>query len=148
LWNSARPSEGLKTAVLFIEKDIMHLHQQNEKLGKSFTKVGYVYNLENVTYANATSMKTVELIMDHCRTYLDNYPERMKYAYLINVPVFFSIFFSFVKTILSSSLLEKLRFYGSDTIVFDNSNSWMHSKEVFYRIRVRGPNEDENKLWS
>ncbi|GFU51730.1 retinal-binding protein, partial [Nephila pilipes] len=37
---------------------------------------------------------------------------------------------------------------GIYTIVFDNSYSWMHSKEVFYRIRVRGPNEDENILWS
>ncbi|GFT00455.1 retinal-binding protein [Nephila pilipes] len=37
---------------------------------------------------------------------------------------------------------------GIYTIVFDNSYSWMHSKEVFYRIRVRGPNENENKLWS
>ncbi|GFS67558.1 SEC14-like protein 2 [Nephila pilipes] len=37
---------------------------------------------------------------------------------------------------------------GIYTIIFDNSYSWMHSKEVFYRIRVRGPNEDENKLWT
>ncbi|GFX50518.1 SEC14-like protein 2 [Trichonephila clavipes] len=30
---------------------------------------------------------------------------------------------------------------GIYTIVFDNSYSWVHSKEVFYRIRVRKPNE-------
>ncbi|GFR21877.1 retinal-binding protein [Trichonephila clavata] len=30
---------------------------------------------------------------------------------------------------------------GIYTIVFDNSYSWVHSKEVFYRIIVRKPNE-------
>ncbi|GFS55714.1 SEC14-like protein 2 [Nephila pilipes] len=95
LWNSAKPSDGLKTAVLYAERDIMKLYQQNEKLGKSFTKVGYIYNLENLSFANATNRKSIEVAMYHYKSYLDNYPERMKYAYLINVPVFYHIFFNF-----------------------------------------------------
>ncbi|GFS57459.1 SEC14-like protein 4 [Nephila pilipes] len=84
MWNSSRPSDVLKAAVLYAEQDAIYLHQQNKKLGKSFTKVGYIYNLENLSLANVTSMKTADLVMNHYRAYLDNYPERMKYVYLIN----------------------------------------------------------------
>ncbi|CAL1279004.1 unnamed protein product [Larinioides sclopetarius] len=32
---------------------------------------------------------------------------------------------------------------GIYTIVFDNSYSWFHSKEVFYRVKIKGPGNDE-----
>ncbi|GIY81116.1 SEC14-like protein 2 [Caerostris extrusa] len=36
---------------------------------------------------------------------------------------------------------------GLYTIVFDNSYSWMTPKELYYRARLRGPNDDENLKW-
>ncbi|GBM52234.1 SEC14-like protein 2 [Araneus ventricosus] len=33
---------------------------------------------------------------------------------------------------------------GTYTIVFDNSFSWMHPKEIYYRIRIRNPDEAED----
>ncbi|GFV53745.1 SEC14-like protein 2 [Trichonephila clavipes] len=46
-------------------------------------------------------------------TYLDNYPERMKYVYIINAKQYINLAISIFKPILSSAVLEKLKFYGS-----------------------------------
>ncbi|GIY81108.1 hypothetical protein CEXT_107761 [Caerostris extrusa] len=35
-----------------------------------------------------------------------------------------------------------------NAIVFDNSYSWMYQKEIYYRARLRGPNDDENLKWT
>ncbi|GIY89646.1 hypothetical protein CDAR_566542 [Caerostris darwini] len=40
---------------------------------------------------------------------------------------------------------EKKGLYG---IVFDNSYSWMYQKEIYYRARLRGPNDDEHLKWT
>ncbi|GIY87709.1 SEC14-like protein 2 [Caerostris extrusa] len=33
---------------------------------------------------------------------------------------------------------------GTYIVVFDNSYSWIHSKEIYYRIRLVNPDEGEN----
>ncbi|GFS67827.1 SEC14-like protein 2 [Nephila pilipes] len=283
LWNSAKESDGLNSGIFDMERDLVLLNEHNKKLGKHFTKLGYIYNLKNLSFSTATNMRGIESMLRFYKMHLDNYPERMKYIYIINAPVYYTIFFTFFKTILSSEIMEKLRFFGSEgwkeglleiidadelpaflggnktdpdgnplcktfvkhlepvpekyyfssrkkllskssyfrkltvlrssmeeirfkiaeqgsvlewefetknrdigfmvyfnssedcnpvevvpkqrvdtfygpernsikcenlgiyTIVFDNSYSWMHSKDVFYRVRVRGPNDDEKK---
>ncbi|KAF8793195.1 SEC14-like protein 4 like protein [Argiope bruennichi] len=36
---------------------------------------------------------------------------------------------------------------GTYTIVFDNSYSWIHAKELHYRASVKSPNTSENSQW-
>ncbi|GIY89651.1 SEC14-like protein 2 [Caerostris darwini] len=38
----------------------------------------------------------------------------------------------------------KCKIQGLYTIVFDNSYSWMTPKEIYYKSRLRGPNDDDN----
>ncbi|GFT32507.1 SEC14-like protein 3 [Nephila pilipes] len=33
---------------------------------------------------------------------------------------------------------------GTYIVVFDNSYSWIHQKDIFYRMKIRGPNETES----
>ncbi|GFQ78626.1 SEC14-like protein 2 [Trichonephila clavata] len=52
-------------------------------------------------------------MLGYYKTYLDNYPERMKYVYIINGKSYINFAFSVFKTIFSSAVIEKLKFYGS-----------------------------------
>ncbi|GFY76979.1 retinal-binding protein [Trichonephila inaurata madagascariensis] len=112
-WNSAKPVDGLKTILLFMQQDLMQLELQNKKLGTNLTKVGYIYNLENLSFVDALHKESFELLLGYYKIYLDNYPERMKYVYIINAKPYVNFAISIFKPIFSSAVLEKLKFYGS-----------------------------------
>ncbi|PRD25116.1 UNVERIFIED_CONTAM: hypothetical protein NCL1_41841 [Trichonephila clavipes] len=54
------------------------------RLGTNMTKIGYIYNFENVSFVDVVNKKTTELLLRHLKVYVDNYPERMKYVHIIN----------------------------------------------------------------
>ncbi|GFS67836.1 SEC14-like protein 2 [Nephila pilipes] len=37
---------------------------------------------------------------------------------------------------------------GIYSVVFDNSYSWIHSKEIYYKARIRGPVDEEIQKWN
>ncbi|GFV53743.1 SEC14-like protein 3 [Trichonephila clavipes] len=112
-WNSAKPLDILQTFILCLQKDLMQLKLQNKELGTTLTKIGYIFNLENLSFINAVHKNTIELLLRHFKTYLDNYPERMKYAYILNAKPYINFAISIFKPMFSSAVLEKLKFYGS-----------------------------------
>ncbi|PRD28094.1 UNVERIFIED_CONTAM: hypothetical protein NCL1_33472 [Trichonephila clavipes] len=69
------------------------------KLGTTLTKIGYIFNLENLSFIDAVHKNTIELLLRHFKQYFDNYPERMKYVHIINGKLYVLI------------LLKRLRFH-------------------------------------
>lgn len=114
LWNSAKAQDGLKTILLQLLQELMELNIQSKKLGKQMTKASYIFNVQNLSFSNATNKKTIELLLIYYKTYLDNFPERLKYAFIINVTSHLNFVFSIIKPLFSSAVLEKLRFYDSE----------------------------------
>ncbi|GFX50540.1 SEC14-like protein 2 [Trichonephila clavipes] len=80
--------------------------------GKLSTKVVYFYNLEGLTFTNASDKKVIETLLLFCRTYLDNYPERLKRVVVFNAPVYFNVVYSVLKPVLPPIVIEKIRCYG------------------------------------
>ncbi|GFU58595.1 SEC14-like protein 2 [Trichonephila clavipes] len=57
LWNSAKPLDILQTIMLCLQKDLMQLKLKNKELGITLTKIGYILNLENLSFVNAVHKK-------------------------------------------------------------------------------------------
>ncbi|GFQ71669.1 SEC14-like protein 2, partial [Trichonephila clavata] len=57
LWSSSKSLDLLKTILLNLQQELVELELQNKKLGTSLTKIGYIYNLENLTFSNAIHKK-------------------------------------------------------------------------------------------
>ncbi|GFS66589.1 retinal-binding protein, partial [Nephila pilipes] len=74
----------------------------------------YIMNLRNLTFLNATHRKSIEFILFCLKCYQDNYPERLKYCFIINASIYFYMAFSILKTVVAASVLEKVKIYASD----------------------------------
>ncbi|GIX84962.1 retinal-binding protein, partial [Caerostris extrusa] len=83
-------------------------------LDKPVTKVVQVFNLENLTFANATHTKTLLNLLYYIKQYLDNYPERLKYAIVLNASIIAMMSIPILKAILPTSMMQKIRIYGRE----------------------------------
>ncbi|GFU19208.1 SEC14-like protein 4 [Nephila pilipes] len=114
LWNSVKKIDLFKYLLLCLERDFESLKKHSKKIGKLVYQLSSIYNLENFSFANATHRKNIELTLFFLMAYQDNYPERVKHIIIINANNSFSLLFAFVKKILSSALLTKIRCYKTD----------------------------------
>ncbi|GFU19202.1 SEC14-like protein 4 [Nephila pilipes] len=114
LWNSVKKIDVFKYILLSLERDAESLKQRSKKIGKLVYQLSSIYNLENFSFANATHRKNIEISLYILNAYQDNYPERVKQIIVINANSSFSLLFAFVKKILSSALLTKIRCYKAD----------------------------------
>ncbi|GFS98173.1 SEC14-like protein 2 [Nephila pilipes] len=116
--------KGVHMAVKYpeIEKSVIHiiedaekvLEKQCKKLNKRLTGYVYVYNMEGLTFGNATHKKGIETMIKLLKVQQDNYPERIKGFYIINASSLFTIPFSMLKTFLNARMLSKFHVYGTD----------------------------------
>ncbi|GIY88958.1 retinal-binding protein [Caerostris extrusa] len=55
----------------------------------------------------------LDVLLFFAKNFQDNYPERIKAIYFINVSFYFTLVFNVVKTVLAAALLGKIRCYSS-----------------------------------
>ncbi|GFS67828.1 SEC14-like protein 2 [Nephila pilipes] len=113
IWHAAKKTDLYKFGVQLVEQDVELSRQQAKKNGKFSMKSVYIDNLEGLTFANATDKKSIETLIQFFKTYTDNYPETLKYVFVINAPVYFNILFSVIKPILPPIVIQKIRVYGT-----------------------------------
>ncbi|GFU50065.1 SEC14-like protein 4 [Nephila pilipes] len=114
LWSSAKKFDVFKYLIHSSEQDFEALKQHSKKIGKVVYQISYIYNFGNLSFANATHRKNIEITPYYLKICQDNYPDRIKNVFIINANCYFSLFFSIIKHILSSALLSKIRCYKAD----------------------------------
>ncbi|GFY69284.1 SEC14-like protein 2 [Trichonephila inaurata madagascariensis] len=114
LFNSAKTTEYVKYGVYLIESDFERMKQRSKEIGKLVTNATYIFNFENLTFAKATHKKNLEALLAFAKAFQDNYPERIKRIFFINVSFYFSLAFNVVKSVLASAVLQKIRCYSAD----------------------------------
>ncbi|GFQ92530.1 retinal-binding protein [Trichonephila clavata] len=90
------------------------MKKRSKEIGKLVTNATYIFNFENLTFAKATHKKNLEALLAFARAFQDNYPERIKRVFFINVSFYFSLAFNVIKTVLASAVLKKIRCYSAD----------------------------------
>lgn len=114
LFNSITKEENLKYTIQILENDTDLLIQHNKEFGKNAIQGVHIYNFENVTLSKATNKKAIEISLEFCQMFQDNYPERVKLIYHINASVYYTLIMSIMKTVLASPLLKKCLCFGTD----------------------------------
>lgn len=113
IFKSVTPTNLLKYELDMVETDIKRTKEQTKKLGKLVSQCLYIYNMEKWTLLKATDKKTLDYMLLASSLLQDNFPERIKQIIIVNAPVYFTITFSIVKTVLSSSLISKIKVFGT-----------------------------------
>ncbi|CAL1279025.1 unnamed protein product [Larinioides sclopetarius] len=115
---SAKKSECIKFSTYFNEQGkeqvIQHSGNGNKRfqLGKPIFYM--IYDYEELTYSKAVSITNLHLFGIIVKTFLDNYPEYLKRAMVINAPVYFTWIYAALKPLLSAETIKKIRIYGAD----------------------------------
>ncbi|KAF8791867.1 retinal-binding protein-like [Argiope bruennichi] len=112
LWNVSTTTEFMKYVIYVLEKDKDEVLKQGLKLDKPMYSA--IYEFENMLYANAMSMKTIQLIVMLMRMFVDNYPETIRRIVVINAPIYFGWMYNAAKRVLPDSILQKVRIHGKD----------------------------------
>ncbi|CAL1279000.1 unnamed protein product [Larinioides sclopetarius] len=100
---------SIKKVTLYVFKTSA---EQMQMLGKPIYAA--VSDFENLTYANAISVKNIQYLLYLLKLFADHYPEILKTLTIINVPSYFAWLYAALKSIFPSSLTEKFRIYGAD----------------------------------
>ncbi|KAF8792138.1 SEC14-like protein 2 like protein [Argiope bruennichi] len=114
VFNSIKPIEILSHCVFTLEGLTEKCRAQTAKLGRPVTKACFIFNFENLTFANATNKKMLETALFFAKMFQDNYPERIKSIYFINTSLYFTLAFNVIKHVLASVVLSKIRCYSPD----------------------------------
>ncbi|CAL1279012.1 unnamed protein product [Larinioides sclopetarius] len=73
-----------------------------------------IYDFEDLTYAKAVHLTSVQYLLYGLKTFIDNYPELVKTISIINAPLLFAWVYNVIKIVLPATVTEKIRIYGSD----------------------------------
>lgn len=102
-----------------LETDTKELKEQSEKFERNIDKCVCIIDLKNLSFAKVTDKKIVHYLLVLLNVYLNNYPERLKTAFFINVPVYFSLLYSLLKTVLPTRVINKFSIYSDDSYIKD-----------------------------
>lgn len=112
--HTVKKTEILKFLTYIFEHDIKVMKDQSKKLGKEIEKHSYIIDLEGYTFRQATNKDAVDMLNEVLHLYEANYPERMKTAYFIHAPHYFSIVLALSKPFLSEATINKFKVYGNE----------------------------------
>ncbi|CAL1279019.1 unnamed protein product [Larinioides sclopetarius] len=118
LLSASKATEILKYMIYYSEKDIEMLigrggkGYKNFQLGKPIWSP--IYDFEELTYAKAVNMKSLQFLGLVVKTFIDNYPEFLRTITVINAPFYFAWIYAALKPLLPSTVIQKVRIFGSE----------------------------------
>ncbi|GBN19578.1 SEC14-like protein 2 [Araneus ventricosus] len=112
LWNVVKKTDLEKYAAYILEQDKEMVIKRGGNLGKPMYLA--IDDFENLTYANAVSIKTAQYLVHTMKMFIDNFPEVIRSLVIINAPFYFSWIHTILKPVLPNTVLEKVRIYGAD----------------------------------
>ncbi|XP_054708407.1 retinal-binding protein-like isoform X2 [Uloborus diversus] len=111
---SIRKLDLTKCLILTYEYDIRQMKMNNKKTGKNADTFVFILDYSGFSLRQVASKSVMNIVFYLVHVFEANYPERLKKAFLINIPPLFSTVFSAVKPFLAEETREKFLFFGKD----------------------------------
>ncbi|GIY47310.1 retinal-binding protein [Caerostris darwini] len=111
---SAKFADVEKYLVQSVEEDIKEMKQNRETRAVPYPEIVLIFDMEGLSFANATDKKGLEYLIRMLRILQDFYPGLIRTAYIINISAYFMIPCSIVKSCLSAAYVSRAQFFGAD----------------------------------
>ncbi|XP_055931809.1 SEC14-like protein 2 [Argiope bruennichi] len=111
---STKHAELEKIYVRMLEKDIVLLRKLKKPPKESYPGGIYIYDMDQLTFANATDKKAIEYMIKYFKVCQDFYPGMIDVMYVINISSYFMIPLSIAKSCLSADFISLVQFHGTD----------------------------------
>ncbi|KAG8183827.1 hypothetical protein JTE90_025711 [Oedothorax gibbosus] len=112
--HSAKKMDLIKFNLQMHERDIITQRERSKKLGIHARKIVFIINFDELTLANATYKKGIDMLILAAKIMQANYPETIKHMFIIHVSVYFSFLYSFFKPFFAPALQSKVEVFESD----------------------------------
>ncbi|CAL1296149.1 unnamed protein product [Larinioides sclopetarius] len=111
---SSKHADLERVYVKMLEDDIKILRKQKKMSKGSYPGSIYIYDMDQLTFANATDKKGIEYMIRYFKVCQDFYPGIIDTMFVINISSYFMIPLSIVKSCLSASFISLVQFHGTD----------------------------------
>ncbi|GFS58166.1 SEC14-like protein 3 [Nephila pilipes] len=111
---AAKFSDIVKHIIQTTEREMIFLKKQSTEVGKELPGSVYICDFKDMPFSVATDKKALEHSIYLSKMYQDNYPERLKAVYIINISPYFALFFNIIKTFLAAAIIKKIHFCSRD----------------------------------
>nr|XP_033812861.1 SEC14-like protein 2 isoform X2 [Geotrypetes seraphini] len=110
---SASKQELIKTKVRDCEVLLEAANTQTEKLGRKIEEIVMIYDCEGLALKHLWK-PAIETYIELLIVYEENYPEYLKYLFVIKAPKLFPVAYNLVKPFLSESTRKKIMVLGDN----------------------------------
>ncbi|GIY49166.1 retinal-binding protein [Caerostris extrusa] len=108
---SAKFADVEKHLVQVVEEDIKEMKQNRRRpRAVPYPEIVLIFDMEGLSFANATDKKGLEYLIRMLRILQDFYPGLIRTAYIINISAYFMIPCSIVKSCLSAAYVSRAQF--------------------------------------
>ncbi|KAG8185545.1 hypothetical protein JTE90_017551 [Oedothorax gibbosus] len=114
LVNSTKPLDVIKTLGQFIIKHELLLEEKCVEVTRWLSGALIIYDFEGLSFATATNIKGIELMVRVVGFVQDMFPERMKAVFLINAPTPLKMPYRVIKSFLAPETQEKIQFFAAE----------------------------------
>ncbi|KAB7502607.1 SEC14-like protein 2 [Armadillidium nasatum] len=109
---SSTQGDRIKYVFKILENALKETRRVAEERGIHLDKNSVIFDMENFSIREFTWRPAMEFVAALLKMYEANYPETLRYAFVINAPRLFSIVYNLVKPFLHENTIRKIRIYG------------------------------------
>ncbi|RXG69993.1 SEC14-like protein 2 [Armadillidium vulgare] len=109
---SSTQGDRIKYVFKILENALKETRRVAEERGIHLDKNTVIFDMENFSIREFTWKPAIEFVIALLKMYEANYPETLRYAFVINVPRLFSLVYNLVKPFLHENTIKKIRIYG------------------------------------
>ncbi|CRK92712.1 CLUMA_CG006247, isoform A [Clunio marinus] len=114
--HSAEKVDIVKNTIRLLESFMKIAYKQSLDYGPEARKFTVIFDMDNFSMKQYAYRPAAELVITTFQMYSNNYPEILKYCYVINAPKIFSFAFNIVKKFLDEYTISKIKIYKQNPI--------------------------------
>uniref|UniRef100_A0A1L8DYS2 Putative phosphatidylinositol transfer protein sec14 n=1 Tax=Nyssomyia neivai TaxID=330878 RepID=A0A1L8DYS2_9DIPT len=104
----------VRVIIQYLEKYLQLAHQQSQTHGSNARQLVVLFDMDGFNVKQYTWRPAVEAIIQLIKMYEANYPEILKYCYIVNAPKVFAFVYNIVRKFLDEYTINKIHIYKAD----------------------------------
>ncbi|XP_064461183.1 SEC14-like protein 2 [Ornithodoros turicata] len=111
---SVTRGEMMKHVIRSFEVGETYMKKQSKLLGRTIETQIFVFDFDGFSLRSIASKAVLDFITDLMSLFENNYPERLKAAYVVNAPRIFPMFWKIIRPFICENTAKKVRIFGRD----------------------------------
>ncbi|XP_055701475.1 SEC14-like protein 2 [Phlebotomus papatasi] len=107
-------SDLIRVTIQHLEKHLQLAYQQSLKHGNNARQLVVLFDMDGFNVKQYTWRPAAEAVIQLIKMYEANYPEILKFCYIINAPKVFAFVFNMVRKFLDEYTVNKIHIYKAD----------------------------------